>query len=66
MFKGEDRGAIAVVRREKADEHDEVRVEEVYAEMGCTEERIFELLGKMEWKEETWERLVSRELPEAD
>ncbi|GAA5946353.1 hypothetical protein JCM3765_000211 [Sporobolomyces pararoseus] len=42
-----------------------VEVEEVYTEMGCTEERVFEELENLEWKEETWERLVERELPDA-
>ncbi|GAA5936242.1 TBC domain-containing protein [Sporobolomyces koalae] len=46
-------------------DHTGVEVEEVYTEMGCTEERVFELLQVLDWKEETWERLVERELPEA-
>ncbi|GAA6062720.1 hypothetical protein JCM10212_002271 [Sporobolomyces blumeae] len=44
----------------------QVQVEDVYVEMGCDEDRVFDLLDKLEWKEETWERLVERELPEAD
>lgn len=78
VFRGKDRGAIAVVRRERSgsillggggeteDEISEVLIEEVYTEMGCTEDRVFELLGQQDWKEETWNRLVERELPEAD
>ncbi|GAA5867277.1 hypothetical protein JCM1840_005006 [Sporobolomyces johnsonii] len=78
VFRGEDKGAVAVVRREKGlltadggsvEERDggvRIEVEDVYAEMGAGEERVFELLGALEWKEETWERLVERELPEAD
>ncbi|KDE03059.1 hypothetical protein MVLG_06448 [Microbotryum lychnidis-dioicae p1A1 Lamole] len=78
VFRGKDRGAIAVVRRERigsillgggGETEEEVRdvlVEEVYTEMGCTEDRVFELLGQQDWKEETWHRLVERELPEAD
>ncbi|GAA5923560.1 hypothetical protein JCM1841_002983 [Sporobolomyces salmonicolor] len=78
VFRGEDKGAVAVVRREKGlltadggsvEERDggvRIEVEDVYAEMGASEERVFELLGALEWKEETWERLVERELPEAD
>lgn len=43
-----------------------VEVEDVYTEMGCTEERVFRVLcDELEWKEETWERLIERELPEA-
>jgi len=77
VFKGRDSGAVAIVKREKGllrstatgeeDTHEEtVQVEDVYTEMGCTEERVFELLDKLDWKEETWERLIERELPEAD
>ncbi|GAA6002018.1 hypothetical protein JCM10207_003040 [Rhodosporidiobolus poonsookiae] len=76
VFSGQDRGAVAVVRREKGlltpdggalDEKDEVRVEveDVYTEMGCVEDRIFARLQGMDWKEETWTRLIERELPEA-
>ncbi|KAI5481595.1 TBC domain protein, Rab GTPase activator [Pseudohyphozyma bogoriensis] len=65
VFKGEDRGAVLVVKRDKGTDED-VRVEEVYNEMGCTEEAVFRLLREMDWKEETWDRLVARELPEAD
>ncbi|GAA5906200.1 uncharacterized protein JCM6883_005474 [Sporobolomyces salmoneus] len=80
VFKGKDQGAVAIVKREKglltiggdSTEREEgkgasgVEVEEVYTEMGCTEDRVFGLLEEMEWKEETWDRLVERELPDAD
>ncbi|GAA5828456.1 hypothetical protein JCM11251_006258 [Rhodosporidiobolus azoricus] len=77
VFAGSDRGAVAVVRREKGlltpdggalEERDggiRVEIESVYEEMGVTEDRVFALLQAMEWKEETWSRLVERELPEA-
>ena len=64
VFKGEDRGAVLLVRREKGRE--EVSIEEVYTEMGCGEEEVVRRLERLEWKEETWDRLVTRELPEAD
>ncbi|BGP38718.1 hypothetical protein JCM10450v2_002668 [Rhodotorula kratochvilovae] len=72
VFAGTDRGAVGVVRREKGlllagggvDPQGEVAVEEVYAEMGASEDRVFDVLRAMEWKEETWARLVERELPE--
>lgn len=74
VFKGEDRGAVAIVKRQKtagwggANEEDleAVQVEEVYTEMGVTEQSVFRGLEEMVWREETWERLVTRELPEAD
>lgn len=77
VFRGEDRGAVAIVRRQKgsagggegeAGEGDQgkVEVEEVYEEMGVSEEAVFRGLREMVWREETWERLVTRELPEAD
>jgi TBC1 domain family member 14 len=73
VFKGEDRGAVAIVRRQKAaasaaggEEEGRVEVEEVYTEMGVTEEAVFRGLEEMVWREETWVRLVTRELPEAD
>ncbi|GAA5991252.1 hypothetical protein JCM5350_005959 [Sporobolomyces pararoseus] len=50
---------------EEEEEGGGVEIEEVYTEMGCTEERIFRELEELDWKEETWERLVERELPDA-
>lgn len=44
----------------------EVGIEEVYTEMGVTEETLFGKLELLDWKEETWDRLVTRELPEND
>ena len=42
-------------------------VEDVYTEMGVTEDQLFDKLREWHgWKEETWDRLVTRELPEAD
>lgn len=69
MFKGEDRGAVAIVKRQNAaggQEEGKVEIEEVYTEMGVTEEAVFRGLEEMVWREETWVRLVTRELPEAD
>lgn len=67
VFKGEDRGAVAIVRREKGGlEEPVVYIEEVYVEMGCTEIAIFHKLENLDWKEETWDRMVARELQEAD
>ncbi|KAG0667572.1 hypothetical protein C6P46_000108 [Rhodotorula mucilaginosa] len=77
VFQGTDKGAVGVVRREKGlltadggsreetDEGIRVETEDVYTEMGATEERVFARLHELEWKEETWLRLVERELPEA-
>ncbi|GAA6009353.1 hypothetical protein JCM11491_004287 [Sporobolomyces phaffii] len=62
-------GSTAATRHQgdgREEAEDGVEVEEVYTEMGCTEDRVFELLEKLEWKEETWDRLVERELPDAD
>ncbi|GJN87506.1 hypothetical protein Rhopal_000455-T1 [Rhodotorula paludigena] len=75
VFAAQDRGAVGVVRRVKGlltadgavEERDggvRVEKEDVYDAMGVTEERVFALLDRMEWKEETWARLVERELPE--
>ncbi|BGP23514.1 TBC1 domain family member 14 [Rhodotorula toruloides] len=76
VFEGTDRGAVGVVKREKGlltanggsiEERDggiRVEVEDVYSEMGATEDRVFELLRELDWKEETFARLVERELPE--
>jgi hypothetical protein len=82
VFKGKDQGARAIVKREKGllalpghedeqnlegdSEGEGIEVEEVYTVMGCTEERVFQELEMMDWKEETWDRLVERELPDAD
>lgn len=74
VFRGEDRGAVAVVRRHKEREEENgsttttsttrIEVEEVYSEMGCTEERLFGILEhQVDWKEENFARLVERELP---
>lgn len=67
VFLGLDKGAISIVKRERVREGDvEVEPEEVFEEMGVGEDRLFDELGKLDWKEETWDRLVARELPEAD
>jgi hypothetical protein len=65
VFKGTDRGAVAIVRRENGGE-ERVGVDDVYGIMGVSEESVFGLLDRLDWKEETWDRLVARELPEAD
>ncbi|KAK4050113.1 hypothetical protein OIV83_003684 [Microbotryomycetes sp. JL201] len=66
VFDGTDRGAVGIVRRSKQvnDEHVEVHVEEVYEEMGCDEDSVFEGIRAMDWKEEHFQRLVGRELPD--
>jgi hypothetical protein len=67
VFRGEDKGAVAVVRRTKErDESGKIEIEEVFEEMGCTESAIFERLQKLDFKEDSWERLVERELPDAN
>ena len=65
MFAGNDRGARAVVGREKGLPDDQVGVEDVY--VNCTgggEEPLFRLLAEQDWREGTWTRLIERELPE--
>jgi hypothetical protein len=74
VFRGEDRGARAIVARAKGlvlpEEGEEaagfegVGPDEVYEQYGATEEALFDVLQNMEWKEATWTRLVERELPE--
>lgn len=78
VFEGKDKGARAIVRREKGlndlseeagggtMEEEEVEIEEVYVEMGVNEAVVFSRLEELDWREETWERLVTRELPEND
>ena len=60
---------MAIVRRQRGflggEEEKEVTKEEVYEEMGISERAVFEGLEGLNWREETWERLVTRELPEA-
>lgn len=41
-------------------------IEEVYVQMGCADSAIFHKLENLDWKEETWDRMVARELQEAD
>lgn len=66
VFVGEDRGAIAVVKRERGigEEGGKVDLEDIFTEMGAREEVVFRLLEKQDWKAEMWERLVARELPD--
>lgn len=65
VFKGTDKGATSIVVREcQLRGETEWGTEDVYTQMGCTEEVIFERLRKLEWKEQTWDRLVERELPD--
>ncbi|KAH8928832.1 RabGAP/TBC [Atractiella rhizophila] len=45
-------------------EETEVGREEVYEAMGAGEERLWRVVEGREWRKETWERLVERELPE--
>ncbi|KAM0788192.1 hypothetical protein ACM66B_001351 [Microbotryomycetes sp. NB124-2] len=66
VFDGTDKGARIIVRRSKQvnDEDVEVHVEEVYEEMGCDEESVFQGVQAMDWKEEHFQRLLGRELPD--
>lgn len=86
LFKGEDRGARAIVARENNHHHqhqqlhsngfnttgkerdDESQVEpwQVYEVLGAHEDAVFEVVRSMEWKEATFHRLLTRELPDAD
>lgn len=52
VFKGEDKGAVALVRRDRSHETegDEVLVEEVYGEMGCTEDKVRNSMCGVSWK----------------
>lgn len=49
LFRAEDKGAVAVVRRDKRDDPN-VWPEEVYTQCGATEDAIFEALDKIQWK----------------
>lgn len=69
VFRGEDRGARAIVARDTMSVYgerklEEISTEEAYEEMGCHEENVFEALDHLNWNEVLWERLVSRELPD--
>lgn len=67
LFRGEDKGAKMIVARETA-KHDDTSVEpwEVYELLGATEDTVFDTIRSMEWKEATFHRLLTRELPDAD
>ena len=77
VFVGEDRGAIAVVNRERGIAQGQrqgqgvelelggtVELEDIFTEMNVAEVGVFGLLEKQDWKAEMWERLVARELPD--
>ena len=66
LFRGEDKGAIAVISRDRDKDSDATHVDpdEVYVQCGATEEAIFAALNAMAWKETTWTRIVARELPD--
>jgi hypothetical protein len=71
LFRGDDKGARAIVARAKSagklsngGDEAEFGADEVYEQYGATEEALFDVLKGMEWKEATWTRLVERELPE--
>jgi len=66
LFRGEDRGARAIVAREHQKQESDVEPWEVYELLGATEEAVFETIKAMEWKEATFHRLLTRELPDAD
>lgn len=69
VFSGKDRGAVLIVKRQKqipSDVDSSIEVEDVYTEMGCTEAAVFSCLEALDWREETYQRLTARELPEMD
>jgi len=64
VFAGTDRGAMAILNRDNHGEVGEAGIDEVYEAMGATEDSLFETLETLEWKKDTWDRLVERELPD--
>ena len=66
LFRGEDRGARAIVAREHSKSENAVEPWEVYELLGANEEAVFQAIKAMEWKEATFHRLLTRELPDAD
>lgn len=70
LFQAKDKGARALVARDKAAKYggqaEDIQVwpEEVYAQCGATEEALFEALDKMPWRENSWQRICTRELPD--
>lgn len=61
VFAGRDKGAMAIASRER---NQEPSIVSVYDEMGCTEDAIFQAIEELDWREESWARLVERELPD--
>lgn len=69
VFSGKDRGAVMIVKRQRqlpSDSEVRIEVEDVYTEMGCTEAALFSCIEALDWREETYQRLTARELPELD
>jgi hypothetical protein len=66
LFRGEDRGGRAIIAREHAKSEDMVKPWEVYECLGATEDALFRVIQDMEWKEATFQRLLTRELPDPD
>ncbi|KAH8920736.1 RabGAP/TBC [Atractiella rhizophila] len=70
VLDGRERGVVSVLRREKesllstSSSGAGAGGEEVYEAMGAGEERLWRVVEGREWRKETWERLVERELPE--
>lgn len=64
LFRGEDRGAKAIVARDTSKADVDVQPWEVYELMGAHEDDIFAVMQKTEWKEATFHRLLLRELPD--
>lgn len=60
LFRGQDKGARAIVAREQNKSETDVEPWEAYEEMGATEDPIFEAVKAMEWKEATFQRLLDR------
>lgn len=63
VFKGTDRGAKAVVARDKGKSEKDVWPDEVYTQIGASEEAIFDILETMVWRDTLWDRICERELP---
>lgn len=63
VFQGTDRGARAVVAREKGKLESQVWPDEVYTQVGASEEAIFGVIDSMVWRPQLWSRLIERELP---
>lgn len=64
LFKGNDRGARIVAAREWGIELENVQEWMTYEVLGAKEDVLMHTVEGMEWKEGTYHRLLTRELPE--